>query len=144
MQVGLADEHGAGLTKMRNRGCVAIGDVAVAHARRGGGWKTTHVEQILDGDGHAVERAAIASRGELAIGFTRLTARLVCRDQNERVQPWIVGLDTLQAVVRDLLAGELARAQPPPEVLDRDHVGEYWDGTVMASAMAAERHRRVR
>ena len=63
VQVGLADQHRAGLAQRRNRRRVAIGDVIPADARGGGGRRSAYVEQILDGDWHAVQRATIVAGG---------------------------------------------------------------------------------
>ena len=65
-----------------------------------------------------MERTPIATRGELAIGFARLTPRLVGHDEDERVQARIVGLDSLQTLLGRLRRGDFARPQAPPELLD--------------------------
>ena len=104
VQVGLADEHRAGLPQMGDGRRVALGDVALAHARRRGGRRAADVEQILDRDRHAVQRSAVVAGGELAVGVARLLPRLVGHDQDEGVQPRVVRLDPPQALVGDLRA----------------------------------------
>jgi hypothetical protein len=48
VQVGLADQHRAGVPKVRNRWRIAFRHVSLAHARRGGRCHAAHVEQVLD------------------------------------------------------------------------------------------------
>ena len=74
VQVGLADEHRAGLRRCAIAGASRLRDMAVAHARRGGRRRAADVEQILDRDRHAVQRSAVVAGGELAIGLARLAA----------------------------------------------------------------------
>ena len=72
VQVGLADEDGACLAQVRDGRRVACGHVAVAHARGGGRRRAADVEQILERDRDAVQRAAVAPGRELAVGLARL------------------------------------------------------------------------
>ena len=58
VQVGLADKHGARTPQVCDNVCVLGSDMTLAHARRGGGRRAAHVDQVFDGDRHAVEGAA--------------------------------------------------------------------------------------
>ena len=121
VQVGLAQEDRTGLAKMRDRRAVARGDMPVADARRRRRRDAAHVEQVLDRDRDAVQRAAIAAGGDLTVGVLRLTARFVGRHADERVQPAVVGLDPLQTLVGDLRRRHFTRAHPPAEFFDGHH-----------------------
>src|SRR5262249_35047176 len=100
---------------------IALGHVALPDLRGGGRRRAFHVEQILDGDRHAVERTAVVSGGELAIERPRLSPRLVGHHEDEGVEARLLGLDQTERVLRRLLAGDLARAQAAREILDRAH-----------------------
>ncbi len=123
VQVGLADEHRAGLAQVGDRRRIAFGDVAVAHARRRGRRHAADVEQVLDRDRHAVQRTAVVAGGQLLIGLARLPQRLVGHHEDERVQPRVVGLDAAQASFGDAHRGELPRPQAAAELLDGHHRG---------------------
>src|SRR6266699_4717992 len=126
VQVGFADEHGAGLAEMRKGRRVTPGNVPIAHPRCRRRWNAAQVEQILDRDRYTMERAAIVAGCDFAVGFTRLPSRFIGQHGNEGVQPRIVGGDLPEAVVRDLLRGDLARTPLPSEFFDRDHgVGAF-------------------
>ena len=74
VQVGLADEDRAGLPQMRDRLAhpVPRRDPRARGTRRSSG-RPANVEEVLDGDRHAVEWAAVAAGGELGVGSLRLT-----------------------------------------------------------------------
>ena len=104
VKIGLADEHRAGLRA----------DAAIAGASRSATWPSrtrdaavvgsaADVEQILDRDRHAVQRAAIVPGGELAIGLARLPPRLVRHHEDERVQPALSASIRCEALFGDLL-----------------------------------------
>ena len=122
MEVGLADEHGARLTQMRDRGRIAIrGGAAVKDLRRRCGGRPADVHQVFHRDRHAVQRTAIVAGLQLGVQFVRLPPRRVRHDENERVQSRVVGLDAPQAFIGDPRRRNLARAQPATEFLDRHH-----------------------
>ena len=104
VQVGFADEDRAGLTQMGDGRRIALGDVAVAHPRGSGRRHPADVEQILDGDGHAVQRPAIDSGGQLAVRCGRLCACFVRHHADEGVELAVVGLDAVQALLGDRCA----------------------------------------
>ena len=103
---------------MDDGGRVVLGDVTLAHARRGRRRRAADVENVLDRDRYAVQWSAIPSGRQLAVRLARLTPRLVCGDENERVQPRVVGLNPPQAFIHCLDRAHLARAKPPAELLD--------------------------
>jgi len=129
VQVRLPDKHDAGAAQMRGDRRVALSRrVSGAHAGRGGGRRPAHVDQILDRHRHAVQRSAIVSGGDLAIGFARLPSGLAGHDEDERIQPRIIGLDPRQARVGRFERARLARAKLPSKVLDgqRGHHCSWW------------------
>ncbi len=123
VEVGLADHDGAGPPQMDDDRRVMLGDMPGAHARRRRRGGAAHVDQILDRHRHAVQRAAIAPGGDLAIRLARLVARLVGHHENERVQPRVAGLDARQARVGGLERAHLAGAELSSEFFDghREH-----------------------
>jgi hypothetical protein len=98
------------------------GEVAFPHARRGCRRRAGDVNQILDGDGDAVKRTAIAPGRELAIGLARLLPCRVRHDEDKRVQLRVVLLDAAEAPVGDLFGSEVAVAQPASELFDGQRV----------------------
>ena len=72
VEIGLPDQHGPGFPQGHDHRRVVAGDVPLAHAGRGGGRRPGDIDQVLDGDRDAVQRTAIASGRELAIGLARL------------------------------------------------------------------------
>src|SRR6185312_15056144 len=87
MKIGLADEHGARVAEVRDRRGVFGGRRrAGAHGRGGAGDRAFQVDQILDGDGRAMQRSAVAALRELTIGLPRLVERLPGEYERERPQ----------------------------------------------------------
>jgi hypothetical protein len=78
------------------------------------------VEALLHADGHAVERAANATRRALVVEARGLGAGLVVEDRGERVQPRIEGMDPVEVRVDELTRREL----PPREAVDHRAEGE--------------------
>ena len=69
-----------------------------------------------------MERAAVDSGGELAVGFLRLRPRLVRHDERECVQTAVVGGDALKTGVRNVPRRELAGAKQTPERVNGQRV----------------------
>ena len=136
VKVGLPDEHRAGLAKIHDRRRIAVRDVPFSYARSGRGRHAAHVDDVFDRDRHAVQRAAVVPRGQLAVGFLRPATRLVRGDRDERVEPRIIGVDPAQARFEGFDRRRLARPQPASEFLD----GDYRLLTV-DSVTTVERHR---
>ena len=90
---------------------VARRDVPFAHARGGGRRRAADVEQILDRDRDAVKRPAIASGGSSRSASLRLTPGLVGHDEDERVQPRVVGLDPRADTPRSSRTALISRAR---------------------------------
>ena len=61
------------MTQLRDHGCVGIGAMTFAHARRGGRGNTLDVDEVLDSDGNAMEGTAVATGRQLTVRFRRLT-----------------------------------------------------------------------
>ena len=61
VQVGLADEHRAGLAQASRHDGIGVGDVIAAHQRSRGGRHALLIDQVLQRDRDAVQRADAAS-----------------------------------------------------------------------------------
>ena len=68
VQVGLADQHGAGRLQPRGDDGVGGGGRERTHVRGGRGGHARLVDQVLERDWDAVQRPAIVSAGQFAIG----------------------------------------------------------------------------
>ena len=101
VQVGLADEHRAGRAQPRRDDRRRRRDVPAPHARRRGGRRPAKIDQILERDRHAVQRAAVAAGGNLLIGGARLRARLVGQHGDEGVDRRIALGDAREAAFGD-------------------------------------------
>ncbi len=121
VQVRLSDEHRARVPQTRNDRGIAIRDVEFSYARRRGCGAPFHIEQILDGDGHAVKGASIAPRGQLGVGLSRLATRLVGHDVDERIEPLVVGVNPAQARLGHFRRADFPRAELAPEFFDGEH-----------------------
>ena len=65
-----------------------------------------------------MERSAVVSGSQLPIRLARLRTRLVRHDENERVEPGVVGLDALQALLGQLTRAHLAGAEHAAECVN--------------------------
>jgi len=98
----LAEEDGAGLAQTRDTLRVLARDVVAKEAGAVRGADARGVEDVLGPVGHAVQRSAIVTAGDLALGFLGLGARHVRRDGEvggqlrvQRLDPSQVGFDDL-------------------------------------------------
>ena len=119
VEIGLANQHGARMPQLRDdrriRGC----DVPLAYPRRRRRRDARDVDQILDGDRHAVQRTAIAAGGELAIRDLRIAARLLRHHGNERVEPRLQLRDAAEALFGEFARGDFTPAELAGKFLDR-------------------------
>ena len=60
-----------------------------------------------------MQRAAVPSRGDLAIRIAGLLASVIVEHRNERVERWVALCDALEARVDDGLGGRVPRPQRP-------------------------------
>ena len=111
MEIRLADDDGARLSQHGHGSGVAIGDVRLTYARSGGGDRSAHIEQVLQRNRNAVQRAAVPSRGDLTIRIAGLLASVIVEHRNECVERRVALRDTLEARVEDGLGGRLPRLQ---------------------------------
>ena len=74
--------------------------MSIPHPRGRGRGNAADVDDVLDRHRHAVQRSAIAARGEFPVRLGRLAPRLVRHHVNERVQPAGLRLDAPEALVR--------------------------------------------
>ena len=73
VQVGLADDDGAGRPKPGDDRGVGVRDVRRPNARRRRRRCPFQIEEILEGYWDAMQRSAVAPGGNLAIGLARLS-----------------------------------------------------------------------
>ena len=82
-----------------------------------------NVDQVLDGDRHAVQWSAIAPLCQLAIRRRRIAARILGHHANECVEPWLKLVDAPQAGVGDFERGCLTRPKRATEFFDGEGIG---------------------
>ena len=129
--VRLAEEHDAGPEQAVDGQRVPGRDVVVEgrHAPRRG--QAGDVVRLLDGHGHAVQRAPHLAAGQRAVGGARPRARALEIPDDDRVQRAIVALDARQVEVEQLETAELLAADvggEPPGRAERnvEHRGASW------------------
>ena len=108
-RVGLAEDDHAGTDEtFRERGGerrYALGPEPAA----AGGDATLHVDEILERDGHSVQRPHRVAGVDGAIGRCRGATRIVGIDIDEGVQLRVVARDSFEIEVDELRGLELAR-----------------------------------
>ena len=92
--VGLADDHRTSPPETLDEQCVLHGDVVPIDGRAIGGADAGGVDQVLDGDGEAVERADRLTAGEGAVGGGGLVAGAVGDEGADGVDVRVDALDT--------------------------------------------------
>jgi len=101
VHVQLADEDRACVAQLSHDGRIRLRDPVAEDARARGRAYPRGGKEVLHRDRDAVERAAVAPGGDLALGLARLLARELGRDRDERVQPRERG-DAREGRLRDL------------------------------------------
>ena len=120
VRVALADEDGARFletahaVRVFGRHVVPVERRPVRRANAGG------VEDVLDPDRHAVERAAPASGLQLSFGAACRRTRLGRHHGDERVQRRIEAIDAREVRVGHFHRGDGARAHEARELRDRE------------------------
>jgi hypothetical protein len=130
---GGADNHRAGLAQPGDDGRAGRGDVAVPHPGRGGRGHATDVDQILERNRHAVQRAAIEPGGALTVGLLRLASRFVGHDEDEGVQPRLIAIDLREASLDEIAGGHVAASPEAAELSDRQHRRDPGGGSTRSS-----------
>jgi hypothetical protein len=85
VQVGLADDHRAGLAQARDDRRIAL-RMARRDCRAGRRRRARDIDQILHRDRNAMQRATIPAAGDFLFGAPRLGERAVAHHGNERVE----------------------------------------------------------
>src|SRR5690348_16547611 len=85
--------------------------VAVGFGSVGGG-DSGGVEQVLNAERNAVQRAAVFPGCDLLVGFLRLSEREFPRECNHATQFWVEARDAIQINVRQPFGTEFARLDP--------------------------------
>ena len=80
---------------------IARRHVSAPHARGRSRWRAAKIDEILERDRHAVQRAAITAGGNLLVGVARLRTRLVGEHRDEGVDRRIAFGDAREAAVGD-------------------------------------------
>ena len=102
---GLAEDHGACRAHQRDAGGVGDGPVAAIDRRAHLGRQVGGVDDVLDADRHAMQRAA---RGT-AVEVVRLAQRELGIDRGPGVDVLLARVDAREAVADHVLAGGFAR-----------------------------------
>ena len=112
MQIVLAEQDRARGVEPRGNGRV-LGRHAVGEdTRTAGRSDPLRVDEILERDGDAVERATVPAGGDLPFGFTRLSPRHLRRHGDKRVQR-AAPFDPVQAGLDEGDRRQRTRPDPP-------------------------------
>ena len=122
VQIGLAEQHSASLPEVRNDRRVAAGDMPFAYAGRGCGRHASDIDQVLDRDGHTVERTVVPACRDIAIGIGGLSNGVVGHHADKGVQPDLFCLDATQACLGNLDRSVRPCSQAASELLNRQRV----------------------
>ncbi len=123
----LAEDHGAGRAQPRHDRRVLGGAEAAVDRHAGGGRRVAGPQQVLDGERHAVERAAAPAGRDLAVGGLRLGEGALGHDGLVSVQRGVERGDAVQHRPRQLGGGQVARGDPLAR-LDEAEEGEIVGG----------------
>ena len=115
MQVVLAQDDGAGGFQVTDHRRVKVGHVVAQDARAHRRWHAGHVEEVLDPEGHAVQRTAPAAVRDFALGLPSGCARLIWHDADVAIQARVEPLDAFEIRVRQL------NGRQPPLAQQRRH-----------------------
>src|SRR5262249_4962616 len=106
----LAEEDGPRLTQPPHDRGVLAGDAVGPQARTGGGRPVEDVEDVLDADGNAVQRAAPLAAPQFVGEPFRLGAGVVPIDEDPGPDALLRAVDALQALLDEIDGGEFALA----------------------------------
>jgi hypothetical protein len=117
--VRLAERDHAGREQALDRRSGVIGDAAAPALRSGGGRVPREMQQVLERDRQAVQRAAGKSRRALEVRGPGRGDGVVAVHVDERVQALVERRDPREAGVDDFAGRSLARRQQAGEVGQR-------------------------
>ena len=106
--VQLGDDDRAGPLELADEGGVPFGDMAVVNVRAHRGRDAGHVGEVLDADGHAMQRPAVAAADDFAFGLPRGRQRLIAEDRGRGVERRAQPLGARQAGAGHLNRADLA------------------------------------
>src|SRR3989454_11104171 len=113
--VGLPDDDGAGCLEAGDRDRILVGDVVGEEPRASGRREPAREENVLDRDGHAVERSERLALRDSDLRLARRGARPIGGDTAKGVEDGLERVDPRQDPVPDLDRPELLC---PDEVAD--------------------------
>jgi hypothetical protein len=120
VEVELAEQDRAGGVESASDLGVLSRDAVGEQRARAGRADAGGVDQVLEADRHAVQRAAIVAARELVLGGARLGEREVGGDGDERVERGVEACDALEALRGDVHGREPLRAVRGAERGDRE------------------------
>ncbi len=85
-EIGLAEEDRSGIAQPGDKRGVCVGERRCDRPCPVARGRAAHVDQVLDRDGHAVERTQVPPRTEVLAGLVRLRARAVGEDRGKGVE----------------------------------------------------------
>ena len=100
-QIGLGDQHRARLTQVRDHGGIARRGRGEDGVGAEAGDRACDVHQILDADGDAVQRTAVAAARELLLGPRGVGAGGFSESAHDGVELAVVAVDPLEAGFHD-------------------------------------------
>ena len=115
VHVRLANQHSTRAFQPADHFRIFRGHAILEHAAAGGGSDTGCIEEVLHGDGNAVQRPAPFLALNFGLGVTRRVHRKLGRDGDKRVQCGVEFLNSFQGRLGDFngrhfsLANELAQ-----------------------------------
>ena len=118
VEIGLADQNRAGASKLRDDRRIRGGHVSFAHARGCRRRHARNVDQVLDRDGDAVQRSAVAPRRQLAIRRRGIAASVIAHHADERIEPRLELGDALKTLLGEVARRHLTRANTSAEFFD--------------------------
>ena len=117
MRVAFADDDGARFFQLPHAHGVRRRDVIGEEARPLRRQDARGIDDVLDADRHAVQRAAVAAALDLAFRLGRVLAGLVRAHGDERVELGVQRLDLPQMRVHHLARGDLPALDAPGEFM---------------------------
>src|SRR6185437_5617656 len=117
VQIGFADRDCPSRAQAFDYGGVVVRNKVLEYQRPGGGPDSARVEQILVGDGYAVQRPAIAPFRQLAVALVRFGESLLFGERDQAVE-LVAGFDVGASLPDQLGTGNFSAAQPRSQLAD--------------------------
>ena len=121
----LAEEERPGRAEVADDGGILTGDRLGPAFGAGRGRPVGDVDDVLDAEGHAVERPAVVAGGELAVADFRLGEGPVAVDRDPGVHGRVVAVDLREALMDQADRGDLVSTNRCGRLVqgeDRDHL----------------------